>query len=219
MAKPKSNKKRTAPKGDAASTGTDFYTALAAILSSGPGADASGPDGQVDHIEAFNASAQTKRWPIRFEHAQSFQHAKLNRLLALWKEEAEGGVPERSLFDAKALKPFLPNVTIIERERVGESASYRFRLIGTEIARLFGEKTGERLEDAVPPSFVERWSSAYETVLKARRPLRVETRFELPQVSYLDGETFFAPLRSKSGEIELILAATYLSTRQEQAET
>jgi hypothetical protein len=124
-------------------------------------------------------------------------------------------VPDRARFDAKTLKPFLPNVTIIERERAGVSVSYRFRLIGTEIARLFGEKTGERLEDAVPPSFAERWSSGYETVLKVRGPVRAETHFELPQVSYLDGETFLAPLRSTSGEIDLILAATYLSTRQD----
>jgi PAS domain-containing protein len=114
----------------------------------------------------------------------------MGTLLAVWKTKAEGAVPDRSMFDAKTLKQFLPNVTIIERKHVGGTVSYQFRLIGTEIVRLFGEGTGERLEDAVQPPFVERWSSAYDAVLKARRPLRVETHFELPQVSYLDGETY-----------------------------
>jgi hypothetical protein len=203
MARPKSKKNATSKDGSG-SSGSDFYTALAAVLGGGD---------QVDHVAAFNALAKTNGWPIRFEYAESFRQEALNRLLAVWKAKAEGAVPDRSMFDAKTLKQFLPNVTIIEREHIDGSVSYRFRLIGTEIVRLFGEGTGERLEDTVPPSFVERWSSAYEAVLKARRPLRVETHFELPQVSYLDGETFFAPLRTKSGEIELILAATYFSAR------
>ena len=208
--------------GDNPKKGADFYSALADILTNdiaGGEAEAHraahlsrGP--QVDHVAAFNALAKAKQWPIEFEYANAFERAELNKLHALWKTRSEGNVAERSQLTARALKPFLPNVSIIERESGPANAQYRFRLLGTEIVRMFGEGTGQLLEDAVPPTFVERWTAGYNAVLNASRPLRAVTKFALRRVDYLDGETFFGPLRSESGDVNLILAATYISPRR-----
>lgn len=164
-------------------------------------------------IEAFNALAASKAWPIRFEEASHFDHPKLNEALALWLSEAGHGHPSRNAVTARKLKPFLPNVTLIERSAEEGRGRYRFKLVGTEISRLFGEKTGAFLEDAVPLAFVERWSAAYDAVFSANCPIRALTRFELDRVSFLDGETFFAPLRNEDGEGSVLLAATYMKSR------
>jgi hypothetical protein len=210
--------------GDSPARGADFYSALADILTN----DIAGSEAEahrathlsraphVDHVAAFNALASTKRWPIQFEYAKAFERPELNKLHSLWNTRSEGNVAARSQLTPRALKPFLPNVTIIEREKGPKNAQYRFRLLGTEIVRVFGEGTGQLLEDAVPATFAERWTAGYNAVLNASRPLRAVTKFALRTVDYLDGETFFGPLRSESGDINLILAATYTSPRRRE---
>ena len=166
-----------------------------------------------DPVASLNKLAQEKSWPMRFAYALEFENPNLASLLRLWESNAGRSIPRRSQFTARALKPYLPNLSIVERESTGERATYRFRLIGTELARLFGDRTGEVLEQALPAPFIERWAAGYDTVLAARRPVRVVTQFELPQVSYLDGEGFHAPLLNDAGELGVILSATYLKSR------
>ena len=174
------------------------------------------PSDTIDPIAKFNALAGSKSWPMRFERAVGFDHPKLIELLEIWTKLAQGGIPARAAFGARVLKPFLPNVAVVERVSAGGRWTYRFRLIGTETARLFGDQTGKTLEQALPPAFVERWSVAYDMILAARCPVRVISRFALPQVSYLDGEGIHLPLRDEAGGVTVILTTAYFKPRDAQ---
>jgi hypothetical protein len=55
----------------------------------------------------------------------------------------------------------------------------------------------------------------YDTVLAGNAPLRFISRFELPQVSWLDGESFSAPLSNGSAPPHMILGALYVTPKQQ----
>jgi hypothetical protein len=174
------------------------------------------PSDTIDPIAKFNALASSKSWPMRFERAVKLDHPRLVELREIWTRLAHAGIPDRAAFSARVLKPFLPNVAIVERVSAGGRWTYRFRLIGTETARLFGDQTGKTLEQALPPAFVERWTTAYDMILAAECPVRVISQFALPQVSYLDGEGIHLPLRDETGAVTVILTTAYFKPRDAQ---
>ena len=158
----------------------------------------------------FNALAEAKGWPVRCDCGEAFERSDLNALCELWRSKAANGVPPRSVFDLRALKPFARNITIMEREGTNGARRYRFRLFGSTLTLLFGEHTGRTLDEMVSPGLLPSWLVFYDTVLSCGRPLRVVTYYRLPTEDYVKGEILAAPLADDSGEVRLILAATYV---------
>jgi hypothetical protein len=158
----------------------------------------------------LNALAETNGWPIRCACDQAFERPELNELSALWRSKAEDGVPARSLFGMRALKPFIRNVTIMELEEANGVRRYRFRLFGSNLTLLFGEHTGRPLDEMVAPDLLASWLAVYDTALSSTRPLRVVTYYRLPTGNYVKGEILAAPLADDAGEVRLVLAATYV---------
>lgn len=156
----------------------------------------------------LNVLAETNGWPMRCACDHAFDRPELNELSALWRSKAEDGVPARSLFDMRALKPFARNAAILERE--GTNGPYRFRLFGSNLTLLFGEHTGRRLDEMVSPDLLASWLAVYDTALSSIRPLRVVTYYRLPTGNYVKGEIFAAPLADDLGQVHLVLAATYV---------
>ncbi|MEJ0044700.1 MAG: hypothetical protein WDM81_21870 [Rhizomicrobium sp.] len=66
---------------------------------------------------------------MRADTTLKFDCPELNAIRDVWAEKAEagGGLPSRADFDARTLKPFLRNVSIVERAtHPSGRPSYRF---------------------------------------------------------------------------------------------
>ncbi|HWD29145.1 MAG TPA: PAS domain-containing protein [Rhizomicrobium sp.] len=145
-----------------------------------------------------------------------FDRPELNQLRDVWREKARatGGLPSRADFDARTLKPFLRHVSIVERAiNPAGRESYRFRFYGSALAQRFGEQTGQFLEMSIPPDRLPLWIAGYDRVLAADGPLRFVSRFEIPRISYLNGESFSAPLSNNGRKPNTVLACTYFTPK------
>lgn len=158
----------------------------------------------------LNAEALKKGWPIRCDPGGVFERKELNDMSALWHEAAAGAVPKRAAIGMRTLKPHARNVAILERVDRAGGHGYRFRLFGSALAIMFGEHTGHSLEEMVQPEILPIWLAFYDAVLQSRRPIRLVNYFRLPSSNFLMGEIFAAPLCDAQGEVNLILAATYV---------
>jgi hypothetical protein len=171
-----------------------------------------------DPAEVLNAVSQREGWSMRADTALHFDAPELNDLRKVWEAKAANGLPSREDFDARTLKPFLRHISIVERAiNPAGHVSYRYRFFGSALAQRFGEQTGQFIEMSVPLDRLPRWIKAYDSVLEAGRPMRFRSYYEIPRVSYLNGESFSAPLSNGDRKPTTILAATYFSPKVELA--
>ena len=151
---------------------------------------------------------------MRADTALNFDAPELNDLRKVWEEKARGGLPSREDFDARTLKPFLRHISIVERAMHDSGRqSYRYRFYGSALAQRFGEQTGQFIEMSIPLDRLTRWIKAYDAVLEAGRPMRFLSYFEIPRISYLNGESFSAPLANGGRKPNTILACTYFTPK------
>jgi hypothetical protein len=174
-----------------------------------------------DPVGALNALAIAMGWGTRCYEDLDFVQPELNALRDVWRTKALAiGPLSRTDLDARLLKPFLPHISLIERAAEPSGAArYRMRLCGSEIVRRFGEQTGRFVDDFIPAKLLPRWTASTDAVLGCIAPLRLVSRFEAPQVSWLDGETFAAPLANGGAPPDTIFTATYFAKRQPLAAT
>lgn len=169
-----------------------------------------------DPAETLNATSLKQGWSMRSDTALHFDAPELNALRDVWSEKSRlaGGLPSRADFDARALKPFLRHVSIVERAvNPAGRPSYRFRFYGGALAQRFGEQTGQFIEMSIPLDRLPRWIAAYDAVLEGGVPMRFLSYFEIPRISYLNGESFSAPLANGGRKPNTILAATYFTPK------
>jgi hypothetical protein len=171
-----------------------------------------------DAVAALNAHAIAMGWGLRCYEALDFVQPELHELSELWHDKALAtGWPSRGDFDARTMKTWLPHLSIVERVTTECGAQrWRFRLTGTDLSHLFGESTGCFLDELLPQPFLERWTAAYDTVLAANVPLRFVTRFELPQVRFLHGESFSVPLANGDAPRTTILGVMYVTAKPQE---
>jgi hypothetical protein len=168
---------------------------------------------QDDPIQActeLNALAEAKGWPMRCGCDEAFDRAELHTFCELWRSKAAGGVPARSAFNMRALKPFAGNITILERVATNGSRRYRFRLFGSTLTFLFGEHTGRYLDEMVAAELLPSWLAFYDTVLSCGQPLRIFTYYRIKTDDFVKGEILAAPLADDSSDVHMILAMTYV---------
>lgn len=166
-----------------------------------------------DPFAHLNALARKLNWPVLFDPGLAFEREELRGLLELWRAKAGDGVPPRTVFDMRSLKPYVTHILILERQGSGEARRYRFRLFGSAHLQLFGEHTGHYLDEMVSAGLLPSWLALYDSVLAARRPLRAVVHFRMPSENFLRGEIFAAPVSNSAGAVEMILAATYVGTK------
>jgi len=153
---------------------------------------------------------------MRADTTLKFDAPELNAMRDVWTEKAKaaGGLPPRDAFDARTLKPFLRHVSIVERAMHPSGwPSYRYRFYGSALAQRFGEQTGQFIEMSIPPDRLKRWIAGYDAVLEGGTPMRFLSYFEIPRVSYLNGESFSAPLSNGVKKPTMILACTYFTPK------
>lgn len=167
-----------------------------------------------DPMKAFNERAKAAGWTFTCGPATGFDHPALAAALALWREKAKGRtMPARADMTARAMKKYMPHMSLLERVGTGKSARYRVRLHGTALASYAGDKTGQYLEDILPRHLVGSYASVYDTVLELLEPVRLVRDFQAPEIDYLAGESLIAPLASASGGTPLILSITFVTPR------
>jgi hypothetical protein len=165
----------------------------------------------------FNRFAEQTGAPSRCDSSLSFETPELVEVAALWRDKSAGrDMPLRRDMNARALKAYLPHITIADVVHDGERRRYRFRLMGTSIARMFGDHTGRFLDEAIVSPFRERWTAAFDAAFQAGGPIRLSGRIEYRELDYLAMEIFLAPIEQRDEKAEFILAATYskVSARQ-----
>ena len=169
-------------------------------------------------LQAFNGRAKAAGWPFHCTPAGGFERPQLEAALALWREKADGrAMPARADLTARAMKPFLTQMSLLERIAVDGVLRYRIRLHGSALARYSGDNTGKFLEDAVDAVRIEGYRALYDTMLAFGAPLRVVSNYQAPEIDYLTGETLLAPLSAPASDTPLILSVTYAKARTEFA--
>jgi hypothetical protein len=169
-----------------------------------------------DAADRLNQKSKQEGWAMRADTTLNFDAPELNQLrdIYLAKAKAVGGLPARGDFEARTLKPFLRHISIIERavNNAGRM-SYRYRYYGSALAQRFGEQTGMFIEMSIPHDRLPRWIAGYDAVLDAPGPMRFLSYFEIPRISYLNGESFSAPLSNGGRKPNTILACTYFTPK------
>lgn len=155
-------------------------------------------------------------WGVAVDETLSFNQPELRALADVWRAKAEAlmALPRREDLDIRLLKPVLRHVSVLERV-VGPPAksSYRVRLQGSFLVDFFGDQTGKLMEESVPPELNERWTGVYDTLLEARRPLRLVGSYSQERMDYLIGEAFAVPLGNGDLPPVSILSATFYTPR------
>src|SRR5215469_14418701 len=142
----------------------------------------------IDPARALDRKAQIEGWPFRCAAAANFERPELNAINELWCALAINGIPARADFEARKLKPFLRNITIVERVRVERARwRYRTRLSGAAVTEAVGNHIGQFLEEYLPEEAIPRWKAAYDATLEGGRPLKLMAEFTLPRLNFLTG--------------------------------
>ncbi len=168
----------------------------------------------ADLPSALNAHAEAMGWHFRCDPALNFVKPELGALCELWRAKAgSGGPPSRAAFDMRVLRPFVRNISLLERIGPEGRRRYRFRLFGSSLVQLFGEHTGHYLDEMVSPVLLENWIACYDTAIRYGAPLRFLNYYRIPSKDFLKGEIFAAPLAADVPDQPLILAATYVGLK------
>lgn len=148
---------------------------------------------------AFNDHSIAEGWEQICDPLLSFEHPDFASVVALWKEQAHGRpLPARSDMSARVLKEFLPRVAMKERVQTNPSR-YRWRLVGTKVAEVLGERTGKFADEDAPPKQIARWNMSCDVVLEVRQPLRFTGRVLANGREYMQGDLLFMPLADENG--------------------
>jgi hypothetical protein len=158
----------------------------------------------------YNRFAEQSGAPSRCDPSLSFETPELVQVASLWRDKSAGrDMPLRRDMNARALKAYLPHIILADVVDDAGRRRYRFRLMGTSIARMFGDHTGRFLDEAIVSPFRERWTAAIDAALQAGGPIRLSGRIEYRQLDYLAMEIFLAPIEQRDERAEFVLGATY----------
>lgn len=167
-------------------------------------------------MKAFNDRAQAAGWSFTCAPAQNFENAPLAGVLDVWRAKAQGRpMPCRADMTARAMKPYLTHMSLLERIVMDGAPRYRIRLHGSTLARYAGDSTGKFLEDSVSPERLESYAALYDTALALRAPMRVVSYYQAPEIDYLMGESLLAPLSVPGRDTPMLLSVTYTKPRPE----
>ena len=127
------------------------------------------------------------------------------KLLAAWRQLPRPEVvPCRADFDPSEIASILPVVSLIER---AESGEWRVRLAGTEIERRWGKNlAGLSYAEVLSPQAVEVTHCEFEAICSQPCGSWSLRRLDLRSGRRLQTETLRLPLRSRRGDVDLILS-------------
>lgn len=142
-------------------------------------------------------------------------HPKVRELIAYWLSiHPAAGLPGRQHLDPLDIPALLPNVWLVDVERV-PTLRLRYRLIGTSVARAFEhDSTGEYLDETHPQSRDGQVRIYMHDVVRTRQPAWRVGRPLLWQLQdYLRLERIYLPLAGNGEDVDMILALTIFLDR------
>lgn len=135
----------------------------------------------------------------------------LRKLLEYWQTKCSGGrLPTRADIDPADLSFLLPNLFLID-VNMGEEARnrFRFRLFGTELARVHGrDRTGKTFHETLEEEPADGSVTWATRLVNERIPLFVGGRVRYLRKEWLKFENAMLPLQNDGGEVSMILGAT-----------
>ena len=123
--------------------------------------------------------------------------------LSLWP--APGTLPGRQHFDPSGVTRLLPWILLVDVER--NPLRFKFRLVGTENARVKGyDTTGEYLDERVPdfaasPTYPQWLDAAEHGVVAYQRGLPVR---HVPK-DFIENERLLLPLARNGRDVDMVL--------------
>ena len=130
----------------------------------------------------------------------------LGGALAYWrKKRGSRSMPSRRDIDPVDVPTLLPNLQLIE---IVGGARFRYRLIGTALVQAFGrDYTGRYLDDLVQGPRAPVVTEVYNTVLTARKPVFLRSRYHTARDVDLIANRLYLPLSGDDSEVNMILGA------------
>jgi hypothetical protein len=153
---------------------------------------------------------------FHFDVELAFERAELNALRDIWKQKnAEKGFVTRADFDARTIKPYMRNLSILDvLWQPDSSRRYRYRYFGSAIVEVFGEHTGHYIEEFIPPDRMARWTAGHDLVVLSGRPLRFCINYSSPQISYLSSESLVLPLSDETRKVTMLMCFLYFGPKR-----
>lgn len=161
--------------------------------------------------------AREERLAARFATELELDHKLLRDALRLWdSKRSDGTPPSRAAFAAAELKPFLPNLMIVEYET--ESGRYRFRLIGTAITETFKrDATGQYLDEIYAGHELQSLREGFDAARLTRYPKALFGTLRSPRRASLSVEGLLMPLDVAAGQNPQMLIAIYFRYAEDVA--
>jgi hypothetical protein len=165
-----------------------------------------------DPVEALWAQARAGNWPLLIDPDLAYERQGIRNFSDLWRSRARNGrIPHRREFTARDLKANLSRLILFEKL---DGSRYRVRLMGSALARVWGDLTGQLIDEALPPHLVPRWEALVESVLLIGRPLRVMSRVDYLEQNFLVAEIGAVPLADDAGCVNMVMAVIHASSER-----
>lgn len=137
-------------------------------------------------------------------------HPKIREFVEHWRAISPAGrLPGRQHLDPMAIPNLLPNMWLIDVER-GARLRFRYRLIGTSVARAFAKDSTGRYLDEVHSEFAKSPVANYlvEVVEKGIPSWRVGQPSFWALQEYLKLERIYLPAARDGVNIDMVFALT-----------
>jgi hypothetical protein len=156
-------------------------------------------------VDSFNTRSEREGWEQLCDPALAFARDDFFAVLSLWKSQAGArALPKRSDMSARVLKPFLPNIGLKERVETNPPR-YRWRIVGTRVAQVIGERTGKFTDEGAPPKVSARWNASCDLILASGTPLRFVGRVLAEGKDFMASELLFMPLAGEDGTPRFVM--------------
>lgn len=140
--------------------------------------------------------------------SEQIEDARLRAVFSYWQDKAGGRpMPARTDIDPAELKPYLPNLALIDVE--GDPPRYRYRLVGTELTSILGRELRGRHVDEMPLLHRRFALAAYDKLLHERMPTYARIDTFIPFLFSVRYERLLLPLAPDGERVNMVLAAFY----------
>lgn len=117
-----------------------------------------------------------------------------------------GKLPGRQHVDPLAIRALLSFTNLVDVERVDGRLRFRFRLVGTLQGTAAGrEISGQYLEDAVLPEFLERIRANMTAVVESGEAIYDRFGMPHPGRDFIDTERIYFPLARDGETVDMLL--------------
>ena len=133
---------------------------------------------------------------------------RLRAVFAYWQDKCAGrAMPSRADIDPAELKPYLPNIALIDVE--DDPPRYRYRLAGTELTKILDRELRGRYVDEMPLLYRRFALAAYDKLLRERAPTYSRIDTFVPFLFNVRYERLLLPLAQDGERVNMVMAAIY----------